>query len=107
MEHIRVVLITISRDEADKLALAIVEKRLAACVNVVPKITSYFWWDDAVQKDDESMLIVKTTQQRFDNLLKFVRANHPYDLPEVIALPLSDAFGDYVDWVKKETGWQV
>ncbi|MFQ5500020.1 MAG: divalent-cation tolerance protein CutA [Candidatus Zixiibacteriota bacterium] len=103
MEQLRVVYITIPRDEAEKMAHEIVEKRLAACVNLIPKITSFFWWDDAVQKDDESLLMVKTTQQRFDDLLIFVRKNHPYDLPEVIAMPLADAFGDYVDWVKAET----
>lgn len=103
MEHIRVVMISAPRDVASNLAQALVEERLAACVNVVPKMESFFWWDDAVQHDNEALLIVKTTQQRFDELLIFVRENHPYDLPEVIALPLVDAFADYVDWVKIET----
>ena len=103
MEHIRVVMISAPRDIASKLAHSLVEARLAACVNIVPKMESYFWWDGAVQHDQEALLIVKTTQQRFDELLIFVRQNHPYDLPEVIALPLVDAFADYVDWVKSET----
>jgi periplasmic divalent cation tolerance protein len=103
MEHIRVVMISAPRDAAGKLARALVEERLAACVNVVPKMESYFWWDEAVQHDEEALLIAKTTQQCFDDLLVFVRENHPYDLPEVVALPLVDAFSDYVDWVKNET----
>lgn len=103
MENIRVVFITTPRDEGEKLARLLVENRLAACVNVVDKVKSFFWWDGAVQNDTESLLIAKTTQARFDELLIFVRKNHPYDLPEVIALPLTDAFADYVDWVKEVT----
>ena len=105
MEQVRVVLISIPYDEAAKFARALVERRLAACVNIVPKMQSYYWWDEEVQHDDaESLLIVKTVQAQFDDLLLYVRENHSYDLPEVIALPLADAFADYVDWVKQETG---
>lgn len=103
MQDIRIVLISIPRDEADKMALALVQERLAACVNIVPKITSYYWWDDAVQTDDEAMLIVKTTEQRFNTLMKYVLENHPYELPEIIGMPLGSAFPDYVAWVKTET----
>lgn len=104
MDQVRVVMISAPRDEAKKLARAIVERRLAACVNIVPKMHSYYWWDGEVQEDsEESLLIVKTVQGRFDDLLLYVRANHSYELPEVIALPLADAFADYVDWVKAET----
>ena len=103
MDTVRVVYISIPREEADKMSRELVANRLAACVNVLPKITSYFWWEDEVQSDEESLLIVKTTEERFDELLSFVRENHPYELPEVIAMPLANAFGDYVDWVKQET----
>lgn len=103
METIRVVLITIPHDEAERMARSLVEERLAACVNIVPKITSYFWWDDKVQVDEESLLIVKTTQMKFEKLLAFVLENHPYELPEIIGLPLTSAFPDYVAWVKAET----
>jgi len=104
MDQVRVVLISAPQDEAKKLARTIVDKRLAACVNIIPKMQSYYRWDDAVQEDsEESLLIVKTVQARFDDLLLYVRENHSYELPEVIALPLADAFADYVDWVKAET----
>ena len=97
-----VVYISIPRDEADKMARALVEKRLAACINVVPKIHSFFWWEDAVQEDEESLLIAKTTRDRFASLREYVVENHPYELPEIIALPLVDGFSEYVDWVKQE-----
>jgi len=103
MENIRVVFVSIPRDEANKLARGLVEKRLAACVNVVPKIESYFWWDNKLEHDEEALLIIKTTQQRFDELRAWVVENHPYDLPEIISLPLSDGLSDYIEWVKKET----
>ena len=103
MESIRVVLISIPRDEAHNMARALVEDRLAACVNIVPKIESYFWWDGEVNKDEESLLIVKTTRERYQAVQAYVRENHPYDLPEIISVGLSDAFNDYVTWIKTET----
>jgi periplasmic divalent cation tolerance protein len=104
MESIRVVLISIPRDEADNMARTLVTDRLAACVNIVPKIESYFWWDGEVNKDEEALLIVKTTKERFEALQAYVRENHPYDLPEIISVGLTDAFRDYVAWIKTETG---
>jgi periplasmic divalent cation tolerance protein len=103
MENIRVVFVSLPRDEAKSLARRMVENRLAACVNIVPKIESYFWWDDKLEHDEEALLIIKTTQQRFDELRAWVVENHPYDLPEIISLPLSDGLSDYIEWVKKET----
>jgi len=103
MENIRVVFVSLPRDEANKLAKGLVENRLAACINIVPKIESYYWWDNKVEHDEEALLIIKTTQQRFDELRAWVVANHPYDLPEIISLPLSDGLSDYIEWVKKET----
>lgn len=103
MENIRVVFVSLPRDEANKLAKSLVENRLAACINIVPKIESYYWWDNKVEHDEEALLIIKTTQQRFDELCAWVVENHPYDLPEVISLPLSDGLSDYIEWVKKET----
>jgi periplasmic divalent cation tolerance protein len=104
MGNVCVVFVSTPRDEANKLARGLVENRLAACVNIIPKIESYFWWDNKLNHDDEALLIIKTTQQRFDDLRDWVVNNHPYDLPEVISLPLSDGLSEYIEWVKKETG---
>ena len=100
---IRVVFITLPRDEANRLGRELVERRLAACINMVPKIESYFWWDDAVEHDEEAMIIAKTTEEKFDALMEYVADHHPYDLPEVIGFPLSEGLPEYLAWVRKET----
>ncbi|MEW5797264.1 MAG: divalent-cation tolerance protein CutA [Candidatus Zixiibacteriota bacterium] len=102
-ESIRVVFITVPRDEVSRLARELVEQRLAACINIVPKIESYFWWEDAVQHDEEALLICKTTEEKFRALMEYTQESHPYDLPEIISFPLSDGLPEYLAWVRKET----
>ena len=102
MDTIRVVYISVPREEAKQLAKGIVKERLAACVNIIPKIESYYWWEDNVEFDEETLLILKTTSNKFPDLVEYVRANHPYELPEIIGMPLHDAFQGYVDWIKEE-----
>jgi len=103
MDSIRVVFISVPRDQANAFAKKLVEKRLAACINIVPRIESYFWWDDAVQYDEETLLIVKTAQERFDQLMTFVKETHPYDLPEVISVDVTASLPEYIEWVRRET----
>ncbi len=102
-ESIRVVFITTPRNEANKLARQLVEKRLAACVNIAPKVESYFWWDDAVQHDQEALLICKTTEAKLGELMTFVQESVAYDLLEIISFPLSEGLPEYLAWVRKET----
>ena len=102
MQNVRVVFISVPADEAGSMARQMVDHRLCACVNIVPKIESYFWWEGEVQHDREALLIVKTTQQRLDELVQWVQDNHPYDLPEVIAVPVEDGLKDYLNWVGAE-----
>ncbi|MCK4632810.1 MAG: divalent-cation tolerance protein CutA [candidate division Zixibacteria bacterium] len=104
MENVRVVYISVPRDEASKMARRIVEERLAACVNILPKIESFYWWEGKIERDEESLLIAKTTQQKIEKLITFVRDNHPYPVPEVIAFPLSEGLPDYINYVIDETG---
>jgi periplasmic divalent cation tolerance protein len=99
---VRVVLVTIPRDKAQELARLIVENRLAACVNIAPQIESFYRWEGRVQSDDEALLIIKTTTIRFDALQTFVLDNHPYDLPEIIALPVEQGLDAYLKWVEEE-----
>lgn len=101
---VRAVFVTIPRDKAHELARLIVENRLAACVNIVPKIESFYWWEGKVQSDDEALLIIKTTTTRFDALQIFVLDHHPYDLPEIIAFPIDAGLDAYLKWVEKEVG---
>jgi len=97
-----VVLITVpSQDVGGAIARAVVEEHLAACVNLVPGITSIFRWDGKVQTETEALLIVKTRPALFGDLAARVRTLHPYTVPEIIALPLAAGNQAYLDWVRE------
>ena len=74
---------------ADTLAAGVVAARLAACVNIVPQIVSVYRWEGEVKRDAEVLLVIKSTRARFEELAAFLRAQHPYDVPEIIALPIA------------------
>lgn len=88
-----------SRDEARKIAQSLVESRLAACVNIIPKIESIYRWEDNVQSSDEFLLMVKTISSNFEAVKEAIRKLHSYDLPECIALEISDAEDGYLKWL--------
>jgi periplasmic divalent cation tolerance protein len=99
-----VVLVTVgSRDEAERIAVAVVTERLAACVNVVGPITSLYHWQGQVERGQELLLIIKTRATLFDRLEARVKSLHSYQNPEVIALPISAGTAAYLDWLRGET----
>lgn len=99
-----VVLVTAPTPErAAEIARALVEERLAACGNVVPGIRSIYRWEGKVQEDAEALLVLKTTRARFDALRDRVLALHPYEVPEVIALPVEAGSARYLAWIAGET----
>ncbi|MFI5174697.1 MAG: divalent-cation tolerance protein CutA [Terriglobia bacterium] len=87
--------------EAKKIARALVEKRLAACVNVIPKITSVYRWKEELQTDEEFLLVIKTRRARFDELRKCVESLHSYEVPEVIATPIVEGSANYLNWIEQ------
>lgn len=91
-----------SEDEADLLAGALVEARLAACVQQLP-IRSTYRWDGAIQRDDEVLLLVKTTAERLDGVRELVAARHSYDVPAITVVPVVDGSPEYLEWVAAET----
>lgn len=98
-----VVLITAgSQEEADRIAQALVGEMLAACVNIVPGVTSVYRWEGEVQRDQEWLLVVKSRREALDDLVQRVQALHSYDVPEVIALPLSGGSEAYLQWIDGE-----
>jgi len=96
-----VVLITTPPEEAKKIANLIVEKKLGACTNVVKDIDSIYWWQGKIEKDRESLLIVKTRTDLFEKLKEEVKKVHPYTVPEIIALPIIAGNEDYLKWIDK------
>ena len=91
------------REVGARLAQALVGERLAACVSVVPGVSSIYRWKGEIQQDAEVLLIVKTTRARCEALATRVRDLHPYDLPEVLALPAVGGSEAYLDWVRTES----
>ena len=88
-------------DDAGVLARTLVERRLAACVNAVRKVTSTYRWKDEVQQDQETLLIIKTTAARLAAVEKTIREKSKYELPEFIALPVQGGSTDYLEWVRE------
>lgn len=84
---------------AERLAEALVAEGLAACVNILPGATSVYTWEDRIERDAELVLLIKTTAARFDSLQQRLVELHPYDVPEVIATPISHGLPAYLDWV--------
>jgi len=89
-------------ETAGKLAAGLVEQRLAACVNVLPGIRSIYRWRDEVHDEGEVLLLAKTTRLAYGNLEAWLLEQHPYETPEVLALPVQFGAADYLDWVLNE-----
>ncbi len=98
-EHIIVFITAPSDEEAARLARLLVQERLAACVNVLPRIASTYWWQGKIEEATETLLVVKTKASLLDRLVARVRELHTYTVPEVIALPLVGGNAAYLQWI--------
>lgn len=87
--------------EADKIAEALVEKKLAACVNIINGVESVFWWENKVDRASEVLLIIKSSRDKFAQISETVKALHSYEVPEIIALPITDGYKPYLDWINE------
>lgn len=95
-----VVLCTLpERDFASRMAHTLVEEQLAACVNLIPGLVSVYRWQGAVQQDEEVLLLIKTSQAAYPRLEQRIRALHPYELPEIIAVPIQTGQAEYLQWI--------
>lgn len=92
-----------SEKEAVKIARALVESHLAACVNIVPRVTSIYKWKEEVCEEAEVMLIIKTQQDRLEELKATLDELHPYEVPELIVMPITDGLPDYLSWLLTNT----
>ena len=92
-----------SKDEALRLGRALVEKRLAACANVIPATIAVYWWEGEVQEDGEAVLLVKTRDDLVEAVTAEIKSLHSYDCPCVAALPVTGGNAAFLDWIVKET----
>ena len=92
-----------NRAAAEKLADSLIEQQVAACVNLLAPCRSVYRWKGAVQHDEEHPMLIKTTAERYPALEAAIRAAHPYELPEIIAVPVERGLPAYLDWVAAET----
>jgi periplasmic divalent cation tolerance protein len=104
MTDTRIVLTTAgSPQEAEKIARALVERRLAACVNIIPQIQSVYRWKEKIEQETEWLLIIKTRLNIFDSVRDAIKELHAYDLPECVMLDVSDGSEAYLNWVSENT----
>ena len=89
-------------EEAQGLARELVGRRLAACANLLPGVRSVYWWEGALEEAQEVMLVLKTTSERVEDLVRVAEQVHSYDVPEVLALPITGGSGPYLQWLTAE-----
>lgn len=100
MEPVNLVYMTAgSKDEAFTIGRTLVAKKLAACVNVIDQMNSIFEWEGEVQHDTEVVLIAKTAESRVPELIETVKAEHSYDCPCIVCLPVSNGNPDFLEWI--------
>lgn len=100
-----IVFTTVSNQPAgEELAVKIVEERLAACVQVLPRMTSVYLWQGKLTKDGEHLLLIKTMPEKFDDLERFITQNHDYDVPEIVAVDAEKVAAPYAAWMKDLLG---
>lgn len=99
-ESFSAVYITVnSRETAEHLAKGLVSNQLAACVNIIPGVTSFYMWDNVLEQDTEVLLMVKTTASAVPELTEWVKEHHPYDCPEVISVPITGGNPSYLQFI--------
>ena len=101
--HVVVLVTCGSRREAGRIARAVVSRNLAACVNILAPCRSVYRWKDGVQNEEEHPMLIKTTEERYAALEQAIRAAHPYELPEIIAVPIERGLPAYLEWVAAES----
>jgi periplasmic divalent cation tolerance protein len=94
---------TPDEETAARIAETLVEERLAACIQVLPGVTSFYRWQGKLEKSDEKLLVIKTSRDRLDELVTRIESLHPYEVPEIVAVEVADGAKKYLDWIAQET----
>jgi len=101
-EYIQVFTTTEKKGDAENIAKALVEKRLAGCIQIVGPIVSTYWWKDNVETAEEWLCFIKSKKTLYDELEKAIKEIHPYQTPEIIAMPIVSGSKDYLGWLSNE-----
>jgi periplasmic divalent cation tolerance protein len=92
---------TANEDEAGRLALAVIDSKLAACVQILPRMTSVYFWEGKIQSEHEHLLLIKTLDEKFDDLSAFIRKNHSYEVPEIVSIKADNVSDGYLKWMQE------
>ena len=101
-QYIQVVTTAGSKADAEAIARALVERRLAGCVQIIGPITSLYWWEGQIEEAEEYLCLAKTRQALFTTLEATIKSLHPYEVPEILAVPVAAGSQSYLDWLKGE-----
>ncbi len=101
--HIVVFITTTDEEEAHLISRVLLEHRKAACISIIPRVSSLFWWQKKLESAEESLLVIKTRFTLLDEVVQLVKEIHSNDVPEVIALPIVGGNHDYLEWIDNET----
>ncbi len=97
----RIILTTAPPPDAPRLARTLLEEKVIACCNILPPATSMYWWKGEITTDTESLLVIKTRAELIEPVMNRIRELHPYDVPEIVVIPVETAFEPYVNWVRE------
>lgn len=103
MKYIVILCNTNSKDSAETIANYLVKEHLAACVNIIPQITSIYRWENKIQHDEEFLMIIKTKNDLFNKVKEKIAILHPYDIPEIVSLDITDGLAEYLKWINNNT----
>ena len=106
-ESIVVFVSTISVEEAQKIAGLLLSQKKVACVNIIKEADSMFWWKNKIETARESLMIIKSTRSRLDDIVKMVKKVHSYEVPEIIAIPIIGGSSEYLRWMGQEVSGDV
>jgi periplasmic divalent cation tolerance protein len=102
-EYVQIMTTTDQEEEANQLAQALLQARLAACVQIVGPMTSHYWWQDELEQATEWLCVIKTREELLDEVVETLHREHSYDTPEVTATPIVGGSDRYLDWIRQET----
>lgn len=98
-DYILILTTTATENEGKKIATILVEEKKAACVSIIPKVSSLFFWEGEIRSCDEVQLLIKTKRAFLNDVISLIKSNHSYEVPEIIALPIFTGYKEYLNWI--------